>query len=278
MPRACCVHPTAQLAEVNTAYLMCPRLIIGMIGDCYIAVIIQQALSEYMVTNGCPFTIWPAIFTDLNVGSAVPSQPNGWEAPAGHTITFGVPDNWKAGRIWGRTACDFSKAGAQSCVTGSCNGGFVCSDHSGAGVPPASLAEFTFDGTDDWYDVSLVDGFNLPMRITPTGGCAVADCPKDLNPECPGEIRGPADGSGSNHGCKSACFANLDSNPADSANCCSGSHNVPATCPPSGVRFYDYFKSGCPNAYAYAYDESSGTALFKCPDGKKADYTITFCP
>jgi hypothetical protein len=126
-------------------------------------------------------------------------------------------------------------------------------------VPPASLAEFTFDGTDDWYDgelrclfllpetithnttVSLVDGFNLPMRITPTGGCAVADCPKDLNPECPGEIRGPADGSGSNHGCKSACFANLDGNPADSANCCSGSHNVPATCPPSGVRFYDYF-------------------------------------
>lgn len=28
---------------------------------------------------------------------------------------------------------------------------------------------------------------------------------------------------------------------ANSANCCSGSHNTPATCPPSGVAFYSYF-------------------------------------
>ena len=87
---------------------------------------------------------------------------------------------------------------------------------------------------------------------------------------------------------------------ADSANCCSGSHNTPDTCPPSGellninsfykalnfvcfysnagVSFYSYFKSNCPNAYAYAYDESSGTALWTCDSTKKADYTLTFCP
>jgi hypothetical protein len=39
-----------------------------------------------------------------------------------------------------------------------------------------------------------------------------------------------------------------------------------------------YFKGSCPNSYAYAYDESSGTALFTCPTDQLADFTVTFCP
>ncbi|KAF6752653.1 thaumatin-like protein [Ephemerocybe angulata] len=236
------------------------------------------AAKSITVYNACPFTIWPAIFTDLNVGSAKPSQPTGWEAPAWSKVTFTVPDNWRAGRIWGRRNCDFSKPGPDSCISGGCNGGLLCDERTGAGVPPATLTEFTFDGTDDWYDVSLVDGYNLPVRIDNTAGCAVPDCPVDLGPDCPSQLKGPFDSSGFALGCKSACLANLDGNQADSANCCSGSHNTPATCPASGVAFYSYFKEKCPNAYAYAYDEASGSALFKCPSGKNADYTITFCP
>ncbi|TFK67125.1 hypothetical protein BDN72DRAFT_771145, partial [Pluteus cervinus] len=63
----------------------------------------------------------------------------------------------------------------------------------------------------------------------------------------------------------------------DSANCCTGSHNSAETCQPSGVAYYNYFKGNCPNAYAYAFDES-GTASWNCPSGNKADYTLTFCP
>ncbi len=37
-------------------------------------------------------------------------------------------------------------------------------------------------------------------------------------------------------------------------------------------------EQNCPNAYAYAYDESSGSALFTCDAALAADYTITFCP
>lgn len=37
-------------------------------------------------------------------------------------------------------------------------------------------------------------------------------------------------------------------------------------------------EGNCPNSYAYAYDESSGTALWICDASKGADYTITFCP
>lgn len=72
-----------------------------------------------------------------------------------------------------------------------------------------------------FYDVSLVDGYNLPMSVT-SDGCAKADCPVDLGPNCPAPLKGPLDASGNAVGCKSACFANLDGNQADSANCCSG--------------------------------------------------------
>ncbi|KAH0581025.1 hypothetical protein H2248_012168 [Termitomyces sp. 'cryptogamus'] len=160
----------------------------------------------FTVYNACPFTIWPAIFTDLNVASNVPSQPTGWEAPEWNVVSFSVPDNWKAGRIWARRNCDFSvNPGPNSCLDGGCNGGLLCDPHTGTGVPPATVAEFTLqgDGNRDFYDgnnqgldnlyrrshrdltVSLVDGYNLPMRITNNKGCPVADCPVDLGPNCP---------------------------------------------------------------------------------------------
>jgi hypothetical protein len=34
----------------------------------------------------------------------------------------------------------------------------------------------------------------------------------------------------------------------------------------------------CPNSYAYAYDESSKTALWTCDSKLSADYVVTFCP
>jgi hypothetical protein len=123
-------------------------------------------------------------------------------------------------------------------------------------VPPATIAEWTLSGDDgsDNYDVSLVDGYNLPMSITNNKGCPVADCPVDLGPSCPSPLKGPYDSSGFPVGCKSACVANLSGDPTNSPNCCSGSYDTPATCPSSSVAYYSYFKSNWPNTYAYAYD------------------------
>lgn len=93
--------------------------------------------------------------TDLNVGSAVPQIETGWEAAAYTKRTFTVPDDWKAGRIWGRRNCNFSTIpGPNSCLTGGCNGGLLCDSHTGTGVPPASVAEWTLSAADglDWYD------------------------------------------------------------------------------------------------------------------------------
>ncbi|KZW02984.1 Osmotin, thaumatin-like protein, partial [Exidia glandulosa HHB12029] len=233
----------------------------------------------FTVVNKCSYTVWPAVYTTPLPNNGYPDVETGWEAPPGHVKTFTAPDTWKSGRIWGRTGCDFSTSlpGATQCQTGACNGGLLCDPQTGTGVPPASLAEWTLDGI-DWYDVSLVDGSNIPMRIEPTAGCPVADCPADLNIGCPDSIAAK-DGSGKTVGCKSACMANLDGNTGgDSPLCCSGSHNTPQTCPPSGITYYDHFKNGCPNSYVYAYGKSY-TALWTCDTkSNKPDYTLTFCP
>ncbi|KAG7100254.1 hypothetical protein E1B28_002026 [Marasmius oreades] len=220
----------------------------------------------FVVKNNCPYTIWPAIYTDSSTGPP-PNHTTGWEAPPGRSVRFTVPNDWKSGRIWGRTGCYFDKdPGPSSCITGGCVGGLECTQ---PGTPPAAVAEWTLQGDRDFYDVSLVDGSNVPMSITNDVGCPIADCPVDLNGDCPAPLRGPSAPDGNNAGCTSACFANLDGNPTDSANCCSGTHNTTATCPSSGVQFYDYFKSRCNNSHAYAFDEKTNT----CDSRLKASYT-----
>lgn len=50
------------------------------------------------------------MFTDLNVASNVPAYTTGWEAGAYTAVSFSVPDNWKAGRIWVRTRWYLSRS------------------------------------------------------------------------------------------------------------------------------------------------------------------------
>ncbi|QRV78187.1 pathogenesis-related protein PR5K (thaumatin family) [Ceratobasidium sp. AG-Ba] len=233
----------------------------------------------FLIKNDCPFTVWPGVYTNLSMGSAVPLVEGGWEQPQGTNRSFSVPDNWAAGRIWGRRACDFSNTqGPESCLTGGCSGGLNCTE---PGVEPTTLAEFTLSPTDDkydYYDVSLLDGFDLPILITPSGECPAAECRVDLAALCPDELKGPYTSDGLNVGCKTSCLANLDGNPANSTNCCTGAFAAPENCPGSGVKYYDFFKGNCPNSWAYAFDEGSGSALKTCAGSNRADYTITFCP
>ncbi|KAJ6538094.1 thaumatin [Mycena capillaripes] len=239
------------------------------------------------VINDCPFVIWPALrylsfqqfFTSTG---GQPVQPPGWEAQPNTSLTFSPPTNWN-GRIWGRRNCNFStSSGANSCLDGGCNGGLICNTTTGTGVPPATLATLDFSGTSqDVYTVSVVDGYNLPMAVLNNGGCSFASCPVDLATSCPFELAGPFDSDGVPVGCKSACLVDaLAGHAANSSNCCTGSFDSQASCPSSGVGHYSYFKTNCPNSFAYAFDESSGTAIHQCGRSTmfQVDYTVTFCP
>jgi len=58
------------------------------------------------------------------------------------------------------------------------------------------LVEFTTgssgNGNKDFYDVSMVDGYNVGMGVRATGGtsdCKYAGCVADLNGACPAELQ-----------------------------------------------------------------------------------------
>lgn len=102
-----------------------------------------------------------------------------WHFGPGETLTIHIPNAWKhtqgnahvnGPRFWVRTGCAYDVATDKAqCETGDCGGHYDCSRAGLAGVAPASLAEFCFEcgGGLDYYDVSLVDGYNLSVDIEP---------------------------------------------------------------------------------------------------------------
>ena len=214
-----------------------------------------ESARVFTLMNNCKETIWPAVTPGYSFGEG------GFVLKQGQSVVLTIPIGW-SGRIWARTGCNFNKNGNGSCQTGSCGSSLKCST---AGKPPASLAEFTLADR-DFYDVSLVDGFNVPIIITPINGkgnCTVAGCDTDLRLSCPNELTVRA--AGKVVACRSACDVfNTDEY------CCRGNFGNSATCK---ATFYSKkFKEACPTAYSYAYDDPS--SIFHCAG---MDYVIGFC-
>ncbi|KAK6938963.1 Thaumatin family [Dillenia turbinata] len=222
--------------------------------------------ATFTIANKCDYAVWPGL---LSGAGTSPLSTTGFALQKGESKTLSAPSNW-SGRIWGRTFCTQDSSGKFSCLTGDCGSGKVECSGSGA-APPATLAEFTLDGSGglDYYDVSLVDGYNLPMMVVAQGGsggnCSSTGCVVDLNESCPTELRVTST-SGERVACKSACEAF-----GSPQYCCSGAYGGPDTCNPTS--YSQLFKSACPRAYSYAYDDKTST--FTCAS---ADYVITFCP
>lgn len=126
--------------------------------------------TKFTLVNQCIYTVWPATLS--NAGTpGLPGSATGFSLAPGSTNIISVPGSW-SGRMWARTHCNGgSTSGNFSCATGDCATGSVVCSGSGA-RPPATLVEFTLNGSDglDFYDVSLVDGYNLPLMVRPVGG------------------------------------------------------------------------------------------------------------
>ena len=81
------------------------------------------------ITNLCPDTIWPAIFTAEGTGPGT----GGFELLQKSTVDLYVGSTWN-GRIWGRTNCSFTEDGTRpsnlnggrACSTGDCGGVLNC--------------------------------------------------------------------------------------------------------------------------------------------------------
>lgn len=149
------------------------------------------------ITNNCAETIWPGIASQTGTGP----DTGGFELKTGISKSLAVGGDWQ-GRVWGRTNCSFNadgsgasnlngnNGGGQACQTGDCNGVLSCVV---TGNTPVTLAEFFLaggsDGKHTYYDISLVDGYNLPMGLTylPGNDSALQQIPPNLtNAACIG--------------------------------------------------------------------------------------------
>ncbi|KAG8476202.1 hypothetical protein CXB51_033156 [Gossypium anomalum] len=179
-------------------------------------------------------------------------------------ITINLPPLWSS-RFWGRHGCSLDASGYGRCATGDWGGSSFCNGVSR--TPPATLAEVTLSQQQDFYDVSLVDGYNIAMSITPfkgAGKCSYAGCVCDLNLMCPVALQ--VRDNKQVVACKSACFA--FNSPRY---CCTDNFGSPQSCKPTA--YSKIFKTACPKAYSYAYDDP--TSIATC---SRDNYLVTFCP
>lgn len=218
------------------------------------------------LVNGTRATIWPAAWPGSVAGRT------GWTLAAGGSISITVPDRWNA-RLWGRTGCRFSR-GRGHCQTGDCNGLYQC---RGWGEIPATLAEYDMDSFDhlDFYDVSMVDGSNLPMYIRIAHGktknrISASGCEQGAG--CTSEVKCPAALQVHSGRRLVACISPCARFHTDRY-CCSGSYAH--DCSPATTWPIDYarvFKRAEPYAYSWSGDDK--TSVFTCAGG--CDYRITF--
>ncbi|KAK1279306.1 hypothetical protein QJS04_geneDACA023001 [Acorus gramineus] len=201
--------------------------------------------ATFNVVNKCSHTVWAA---------AVPG--GGQQLNPGQSWTLNVPAGTAGARVWARTGCSFDGSGNGHCQTGDCGGVLECTAY---GSLPNTLAEYSLNQFNnlDLYDISLVDGFNVPMDFGPTsrGGCDDVRCAADVNGQCPGVLRVPG-------GCNNPCTVFK----TDEYCCNSGS------CSPTD--YSRYFKGLCPDAYSYPKDDATST--FTCAAG--SNYQVVFCP
>lgn len=201
--------------------------------------------ATFTVKNNCPYTVWAA---------AVPG--GGKQMNSGDTWTVTANPGQTGARIWARTGCTATGSNGLQCNTGDCGGLLQC---TGYGTPPNTLAEYALNQFNnmDFFDISLVDGFNVPMNFLPvSNGCSKGPtCTADVNAQCPDQLK-------ANGGCNNPCTVFKTDN-----YCCNS-----GSCGPTNYSMY--FKGMCPDAYSYPKDDATST--FTCPSG--TNYAVTFCP
>lgn len=199
------------------------------------------------IKNNCPFTVW---------AGATPG--GGRQLNRGEIWSLNVPPGTKTARIWPRTDCNFDRSGRGSCLTGDCNGFLECTVF---GKTPNTVVEYALNqyANFDYFDISVIDGFNLPVEIRSNSRGCTKDikCTQDIKGKCPPQLK-------TNGGCNHPCTVFKTDQ-----DCCTGPFIE--SCQPT--KFSRFFKDLCPDVYSYKQDK---TATFTCASG--TNYNVIFCP
>ncbi|KAJ9706642.1 hypothetical protein PVL29_001891 [Vitis rotundifolia] len=192
--------------------------------------------ATFDILNKCTYTVWAA------------ASPGGRRRlDSGQSWTITVKPGTTNARIWAEPHAPSTPMG-------------VANAKLAYGSPPNTLAEFALNQPNnlDYIDISLVDGFNIPMNFSPTtSACRGIQCSAKINGQCPSELKAPG-------GCNNPCTVFKINK-----YCCT---DGPGSCGPT--TYSKFLKDRCPDAYSYPQDDK--TSLLACPSG--INYKVTFCP
>jgi hypothetical protein len=213
---------------------------------CCFLIYIGSSATTITIENRCSISVYPAIVHVA--GTSVPFT-TGFSLQAGESKILTMSDSWR-GEVWGRTYCTTDSKGIFTCLTGECASSMIECDGRYSNSP-ATFAEFNLNTKSnglDYFGVSVVQGYNLPIMVQPQargrrGDCLMKSCMIHLNRICPLELKLMRGGD---------CIA----------------------CKSSGQPLSKYsksFKKACPDANVNATDTLHGICV-------STNYIITFCP
>lgn len=116
---------------------------------------------QVIFQNRCPGTVWISPLNNANsppIGGIRGMYPN-------DVIIYNIPDSGWSGRFWPKTGCNGT---GQECQVGQ---SIPPCPAAGCQAPAETKVEFSFPNGSSgsvWYDISLVDGYSLPMEIIPS--------------------------------------------------------------------------------------------------------------
>lgn len=253
------------------------------------------APSRLVIVNGCTATVWIASTPNVGVTTKLASLV---KIEAGKKHEYAVdPTGW-AGRLWPKTGCD---ATGYNCTAGDAIPPCGHFSPSGPCEPPADTKiEFNFAPTGgtarSFYDISLVDGYSLPVWIRPSthdATCVDTLCDLPLS-ACPADERYGDTNlgnlavvyGGKTVQCLSPCkrwnyptpygMGNPETTAPGPALCCPAPVTPTVCNDVTGVRTTKYVKlvrEHCRSAYAFSYDDVAGS--HDCPSATR--FEVVFC-
>ena len=230
------------------------------------------------------FAFFNQTATQLWVGAAGDTHGNplmgggGWLLDANAAVSFTVPMPFTSARFWARPVCQ-QDPNNPTCASPTCTGPnqTQCTLTHTSGLTTLFEINMGSQGGDvDFYDISNVDAYNLPIAVIPVPGsysganpndpfsCGSIAFAQDLDAVCPPPLQTI---NSQNHkvvDCTNQCGVD-------------GLKTIPlcATCTGSGqceTNAYSLvFKTACPGCYSFSYDDATST--YAC---RGADYEVIF--
>lgn len=248
---------------------------------------VSEADREIRITNKCPYNVWISPATNQPVQGGVISDIR--NLGNGASFIYQIPTNGWAGRFWPKTGCDGS---GQNCQTGQSVPPCL---PTGCDPPAETKVEFFYPPVGDpkhvFYDISLVDGFSLPVEIVPSvqqGSCITTKCAVPLS-ECPSTENEVGDLKVSKGGKPAYCMSPCKKWNYPIVGLGKPENIQPGLdfCCPAGVtvekcrrgrvvstKYVALVHRTCPTAYSYSYDDLAGN--HDCPN--PVNFQVTFCP